>query len=131
MSINEWASHWRSSVPIRGKYFTRELLDILLTSRILQSVGVLIQVLDRPICRWADAIYASRETIGTPLKWVTANGWRGHCSGAFPTGGSINEVGWRFQPSRISDLELVDQNSGSWNHISSWLHRVEALRDAA
>ena len=131
MSINEWASHWRSSVPIRGKYFTRELLDILLTSRILQSVGVLIQVLDRPICRWADAIYASRETIGTPLKWVTANGWRGHCSGAFPTGGSINEVGWRFQPSRISDLELVAQIFPRWNPLTSWMRQIEDFQRAA
>ena len=131
MSINEWASHWRSSVPIRGNYFTRELLDILLTSRILQSVGVLIQVLDRPICRWADAIYASRETIGTPLKWVTANGWRGHCNGAFPTGGSINEVGWRFQPFRINDLEMVAQILTSSNPLTSWLRQVEALQRAA
>ena len=29
------------------------------------------------------------------------------------------------------ERRLVDQNSASWNHITSWLHRVEALRDAA
>jgi len=45
--------------------------------------------------------------------------------------GSIYELGSGFQLFRINDLEMVDQNSGSWNHISSWLHRVEALRDAA
>jgi len=26
---------------------------------------------------------------------------------------------------------LVDQNSASWNRITSWLRRVEALREAA
>jgi hypothetical protein len=26
---------------------------------------------------------------------------------------------------------VVDQNSGSWNHIKNWLSRVEALRAAA
>jgi hypothetical protein len=74
---------------------------------------------------------SSRETIGTPLKWVTANGWSGHCSGAFPTGDSINEVSWRFQPCRISDLELVAQNSASWNQLAGWLREIAALREAA
>ena len=27
--------------------------------------------------------------------------------------------------------DLVDQTGGSWNHITSWLRRVEALREAA
>jgi hypothetical protein len=28
-------------------------------------------------------------------------------------------------------VKEVDQTSASWNHITSWLRRVEALRDAA
>jgi hypothetical protein len=28
-------------------------------------------------------------------------------------------------------MRLVDLTSASWNHITSWLHRVDALRDAA
>jgi hypothetical protein len=47
------------------------------------------------------------------------------------TGGSINEVGWRFQPFRINDLEMVDQNSASWNRLTSWLRRVDHLRRVA
>ena len=31
--------------------------------------------------------------------------------------GSINEVGWRFQPFGINDLEMVDQNIASWTHL--------------
>jgi hypothetical protein len=51
--------------------------------------------------------------------------------GSPPTGGSINEVGWRFQSFEINDLELVDQNSASWNPLLSWLRQLEALRRAA
>jgi len=47
----------------------------------------------------------------------------------FPTtGGSIDEVGWRFQPFRINYLEMVDQNSASWNQIGEWLRSLEAVR---
>jgi hypothetical protein len=40
-------------------------------------------------------------------------------------------VGNDFQPFRINDLEMVDQNSASWNRLTGWLRRVEALRAAA
>jgi hypothetical protein len=52
--------------------------------------------------------------------------------GPSTTGGSINEVGvgWRFQPFRINGLELVDQNNASWNRLTSWLRKIEALRIA-
>jgi hypothetical protein len=41
---------------------------------------------------------------------VERNGSGDRCTMGFPTtGGSINEVGWRFQPFRINDLEMVDQ----------------------
>jgi hypothetical protein len=36
-----------------------------------------------------------------------------------------------FQTFRMSDLELVDQNSVSWNQLASWLEGVESLRQAA
>jgi len=34
---------------------------------------------------------------------------------------------------RVSEgqKDLVDQTGGSWNHITSWLRRLEALREAA
>ena len=42
----------------------------------------------------------------------------------------ITEVGWRFQSFTINDLELVDQNSASWNPLTSWLRRLDHLRRA-
>jgi hypothetical protein len=36
-----------------------------------------------------------------------------------------------FQPFRINNLEMVDQNSASWNPLLSWLRSVDALRSAA
>jgi hypothetical protein len=42
--------------------------------------------------------------------------------------GSTTRVGYRFQLSRINDLEVVDQNSASWNQIADWLKRMHALR---
>ena len=50
---------------------------------------------------------------------------------ATTAGGSINEVGRRFQSFRIKGLELVDQNIASWNQIGPWLKRLDALRVAA
>lgn len=47
------------------------------------------------------------------------------------TGGSINKVGLRFQSFRINSLELVDQNSASWNHVANWLRQVDQLQQAA
>jgi hypothetical protein len=47
------------------------------------------------------------------------------------TGGSINEVGWRFQSFRINNLEMVDQNSVSWNQINEWLRQLNRLLAAA
>lgn len=34
---------------------------------------------------------------------------QGSLNRSVPTGGSINEVGWGFQPFRFNDLEMVDQ----------------------
>jgi hypothetical protein len=45
--------------------------------------------------------------------------------------GSTNGVGSKFQPFRISDLELVDQNSASWNRLAHWFGLMEALKKAA
>jgi hypothetical protein len=45
--------------------------------------------------------------------------------------GSIDGAGWRFQSFEINDLELVDQNSASWNQIFDWLSRLEGLRRVA
>jgi hypothetical protein len=47
------------------------------------------------------------------------------------TGGSINEVGWCFQPFRINDLELVAQIFTSWNPLTSWVRLIERYRIAA
>jgi hypothetical protein len=51
--------------------------------------------------------------------------------GSPTTGGSIDEVGWRLQPFRINDLEMVDQIFTSWNPLTSWLRHVEGLMRAA
>jgi hypothetical protein len=54
------------------------------------------------------------------------------CTMGSPTiGGSINEMGWRFQSFRANNFELVDQNSLSWNPLIGWLRQIEALRSAA
>ena len=59
-------------------------------------------------------------------------GFPDRCTMGSPTtGGSINEVGWRFQPFRINDLEMVELTGASWNPVVSWLRHVEALRSAA
>jgi len=44
------------------------------------------------------------------------------------TGGSINEVGWRFQSLRINGLEMVDLTFASWNPVISWLRGIERLK---
>jgi hypothetical protein len=40
-------------------------------------------------------------------------------------------LGTDFQPFRISDLEMVDQNSASWNRIAGWLRQIDLIRLAA
>jgi hypothetical protein len=63
---------------------------------------------------------------------LEGTGCRDRCTMASPTtGGSINEVGWRFQSFRINDLEMVDQNSASWNQIAGWLRQLDLIRTAA
>ena len=51
--------------------------------------------------------------------------------GLSTTSGSINEVGCRFQPCRINELEMVDQTSASWNRIAGWLRQLDLVRSAA
>ena len=51
--------------------------------------------------------------------------------GRSTAGGSINVVGSRFQSFKINDLEMVAQNSRSWNQIAYWLKRLDTLRLAA
>jgi hypothetical protein len=51
--------------------------------------------------------------------------------GSPTTSGSINEVGWRFQPFRINDLELVDQIFTSWNPLTSWFRQIDDIRAAS
>jgi hypothetical protein len=43
-------------------------------------------------------------------------------------GRSTDDVGSRFRVFEINDLEMVDQNSASWNRTADWLRRIEALR---
>jgi hypothetical protein len=68
---------------------------------------------------------------------VTRNGSGDRCTWSQPIShtqshsGSIYGVGGRLQSFRISDLELVDQNSVSWNPMMCWLRSVEAPRRAA
>lgn len=45
--------------------------------------------------------------------------------------GSTNGVGSDFQPFRINDLEMADQNSASWNRIAGWLRQLDLVRSAA
>jgi hypothetical protein len=40
-------------------------------------------------------------------------------------------MGRRFQPCRINDLEMVDQNIASWNQIAGWLRQLDLIRTAA
>ena len=54
-----------------------------------------------------------------------------HASNRSKDGGSTNGVGSRFQSFRINDLEMVDQNSASWNQLSGWLREIASLREAA
>ena len=46
-------------------------------------------------------------------------------------GGSINEVGWRFQSFRINGLELVAQIFPRWNPLTSWMRQIEDFQRAA
>lgn len=45
--------------------------------------------------------------------------------------GSIEGVGTDFQRFRVNDLELVDQDSSSWNPLISWLRQIEDLQRTA
>ena len=47
------------------------------------------------------------------------------------TGGSINEVGRRFQSFRINDLEMVAQIFPRWNPLTSWMRQIEDFQRAA
>ena len=51
--------------------------------------------------------------------------------GSPTTGGSINEVGRRFQSSRVNDLELVDLTGASWNRVVQWMRQLESLSQAS
>ena len=46
-------------------------------------------------------------------------------------GGSIYEVGGRFQSCRINDLELVDLICPRWNPLTSWMRQIEDFQRAA
>jgi hypothetical protein len=54
-----------------------------------------------------------------------------HASNRSKDGGSIDGVGSRFQSFRINDVEMVDQNSVSWNRLVHWFGLMEALKNAA
>jgi hypothetical protein len=72
-------------------------------------------------------VTGSKGSGNTPF--IHGKGSGDHCTmGAPTTGGSINEVGWRFQPFRINDLEMVDQMFASWNRIASWLRQIDGLQ---
>jgi hypothetical protein len=51
-------------------------------------------------------------------------------TGASLTGGSIYEVGWRFQPFRINGLEMVAQICPGWNRLQDWFELVGAFKGA-
>jgi hypothetical protein len=51
--------------------------------------------------------------------------------GSPTTRGSINEVGWRFQPFRINDLGLLAQIFPRWNPLTSWMRQIEDFQRAA
>jgi hypothetical protein len=40
-------------------------------------------------------------------------------------------VGWRFQPFRINDLEMVAQIFPRWNPLTSWMRQIEGFQRAA
>ena len=69
-----------------------------------------------------EAEAAIQETAAQRTALSSRNG---SCSG------SIYRVGWRFQSFKINDLEMVDQNSGSWNRVADWLRQVDQLQHAA
>ena len=39
--------------------------------------------------------------------------------------------GWRFQPFRINDLEMVAQICPRWNPLTSWMRQIEDFQRAA
>ena len=45
--------------------------------------------------------------------------------------GSIDGVGWRFQPFRINDLEMVAQIFTSWNPLMGWVQQIAGYQGAA
>ncbi len=57
---------------------------------------------------------------------------RTHCrSNSYSHSGSIYGVGRRFQLFRINNLEMVDQNSVSWNRVVQWMRQLESLSRAS
>jgi hypothetical protein len=52
-------------------------------------------------------------------------------TGSPTTTGSISEVGYRFRPFGIKDLELVAQIFTSWNLLTSWMRQIEDFQRAA
>ena len=50
--------------------------------------------------------------------------------GSLRTGGSINEVGRRFQSFRISDLQMVEILP-RWNPLMGWVRQIDRFRIAA
>jgi hypothetical protein len=63
---------------------------------------------------------------------LTVSGSGDRCTmGPSATGGSINEVGWRFQSFKINDLGLVAQIFPRWNPLTSWMRQIEDFQRAA
>ena len=76
------------------------------------------------------------HTDRSPAQLVVPSTQKGSSSGDRCTmgpstsGGSIYGVGWGFKAFRINDLEMVDQNSVSWNRVANWLRQVDQLQHA-
>jgi hypothetical protein len=75
----------------------------------------------------------SREVAGgSVIRIVRRPGVRRDGSKAFGRArmatGSNYRLGVDFQPFGINDLEMVAQNSASWNQVGIWLKQIQTLR---
>ena len=85
------------------------------------------------LVRRDNTVPAATTCVATQTPCVVAKGLpdeETECSRAEGCG-SINEVGWRFQPFGINDLEMVAQIFTGWNRMTDWLGRVAALQRGA
>ena len=104
------ASGAQPVAPPRPRW--RRVLPVVVTSVVTAVVAFALT---------AGAMWSLRSSVPESRRDSSARG----------SVGSTNGVGSRFQSFRFDDLEMVDQNSASWNPLISWLRRIESLRSAA